>query len=500
MPGLGLQKSYKIDISQLTDDQKVVLLSHLKTKEEWLKNNQATLYYTDAGKNSRDNYPKHMTFFKAGASFKERFFIAGNRVGKTHSGSYEDSLHATGDYPEWWEGKKFTKPTVGWCCSDTPQVIRVGIQDKLLGGTRLGTGFIPKNRIIKTVKMPQNAGVYSEVHVEHRTNGVPDGVSIIYFMPYSLKREKFQAAAVDYIHLDEEPPDVQLYAECITRLMTTQGVIYSTFTPLSALSELVHQLMPDGMFPKNMISGDKFVMQMTMHDAHHLTEEDIKYFVRNYPAAQRDARVLGLPLAGSGLVYATNVPVTDVLVPWFKIPDEWPRVYSMDVGYKVTAALFLTKDPNSDRIYVYDEYVGEEKLPLINGAAIKSKGGDWMYGFVDPASKRTESDGLKLFNTYREDCGLNLYTAKNPVDAGIMKVLGLLASDNLKIMSSCPTLIKEYGIYRYDKHGKIKKEFDHCIDCLRYAVTSGMDHFTTKSSDEDIDSFYGTGKPTGYEY
>jgi phage terminase large subunit-like protein len=46
------------------------------------------------------------------------------------------------------------------------------------------------------------------------------------------------------IWLDEEPPS-DVYDECLLRLMTTEGMMIGTFTPLSGLSEVVLRFLPD---------------------------------------------------------------------------------------------------------------------------------------------------------------------------------------------------------------------------------------------------------------
>src|SRR5207237_5437751 len=61
-------------------------------------------------------YPKQIAFHAAGASARERLLMAGNQLGKTLAGGFEVAMHMTGRYPDWWQGKRFTKPVVGgWC-------------------------------------------------------------------------------------------------------------------------------------------------------------------------------------------------------------------------------------------------------------------------------------------------------------------------------------------------------------------------------------------------
>jgi len=67
--------------------------------------------FPSTGPLRRELYPKHLEFFRAGAAHKERAFIAGNRCGKTVAGGYETTLHLTGLYPDWWEGRRFACPS-----------------------------------------------------------------------------------------------------------------------------------------------------------------------------------------------------------------------------------------------------------------------------------------------------------------------------------------------------------------------------------------------------
>jgi hypothetical protein len=55
------------------------------------------------GPQRRELYAKHIEFFFAGAQYKERLFMAANRVGKTVAGAFETVCHLIGRYPEWWK-------------------------------------------------------------------------------------------------------------------------------------------------------------------------------------------------------------------------------------------------------------------------------------------------------------------------------------------------------------------------------------------------------------
>jgi phage terminase large subunit-like protein len=61
---------------------------------------------------------------------------------------------------------------------------------------------------------------------------------------YDQGRKKFQGTAKNCIWLDEQPP-VDVYTECLTRLMTKDGSMICTFTPLEGLSDVVLMYLPE---------------------------------------------------------------------------------------------------------------------------------------------------------------------------------------------------------------------------------------------------------------
>ena len=91
----------------LSNSQKLELLALLEEKNYRESGRKLWTYFKDEGDLRRELYKKHLEFFEAGARYKERLVMAGNRVGKTESiGGYETALHLTGQYPNWWVGRR----------------------------------------------------------------------------------------------------------------------------------------------------------------------------------------------------------------------------------------------------------------------------------------------------------------------------------------------------------------------------------------------------------
>jgi phage terminase large subunit-like protein len=192
--------------------------------------------YPETGPLRRELYPKHMAFFAAGATEYDRCMLAANRVGKSFGvGGYETTLHLTGRYPDWWVGRRFDKPINAWAAGDTSQTTRDVVQHILLGDvTDFGTGLIPAEDIIgEPTRSAGITGAVDTVRVRHRSGGV----SVLGFKAYDQGRKKFQGTAKSLVWLDEEPPS-DVYEECLMRLMTTDGLMLCTFTPLSGMSDI----------------------------------------------------------------------------------------------------------------------------------------------------------------------------------------------------------------------------------------------------------------------
>lgn len=172
----------------------------------------------------------------------ERAAIAANRVGKTWGiGGYETALHLTGEYPDWWDGRRFDRPIDAWAAGDTSETTRDIVQLALFGPQGdLGTGLVPLENIVgDPTKRAGVAGAIDTARIRH----VSGGVSLIGLKSYDQGRKKFQGTAKHVCWCDEEPP-ADVYEEMLMRLMTVDGMMIGTFTPLEGLSAVVLKFLP----------------------------------------------------------------------------------------------------------------------------------------------------------------------------------------------------------------------------------------------------------------
>lgn len=206
-----------------------------------------TIYY------ARSKYPKHIEFFRVGATHRERCAMAANRIGKSFGmGGYEMTCHLTGQYPKWWKGRRFTRPVKAWAAGKTNETTRDIIQTIMMGemtkdlrGKRSfdATGLLPYNTIGGMV-FKRSMDLLDTVKVKHKSGGW----STLGFKSYEQGRGAFEGTAQHIIWFDEEPP-LDVYGEALIRTATTDGITMLTFTPLQGMSETVMQFIPQSMKP-----------------------------------------------------------------------------------------------------------------------------------------------------------------------------------------------------------------------------------------------------------
>lgn len=205
-------------------------------------------------------------------------------------------------------------------------------------------------------------------------------------------------------------------------------------------------------------------------DVPHLDEQAKSELLAETPPWLRDARSKGTPSLGAGAIYP--IAESQIVVNPFAIPDHWPRAFAMDVGWNWTTAIWGAWDLDAMVLYLFGEYYAGEQLPQVHSEAIKGRGA-WIPGAIDPAANgRAQKDGEQLKATY-SGLGLSLVDADNSVSAGLYNCWMDLSVGRIKVFSTLQNFFSEYRLYRRDEKGKIVKQKDHLMDCMRYLRMTG---------------------------
>lgn len=346
-------------------------------------------------------YPKQKQFHDLGATKRERLLMAANQVGKTYSAAAEIAIHATGEYPEWWTGRRFTKPLKIWIGGESSLLVREAPQTLLCGTpgveADLGIGLIPKSSFLGRPSLARGVtDAFDTIQVHHKTDGNEDGISTIAFKSYEQGRTKWQAGTVDIVWCDEEPPE-DVYEEILARITATNGIVLVTFTPLKGRTKVVIRYT-------NEPSPDRCVVGMTIDEAPHITPEMKAKAIAGYSRHMRDARTKGIPLLGSGAIFTEpeeNITETGIR----DIPQYWAKLWAIDFGIGIDhafAAALLLWDRDKDVVHLHHTIRMVGALPIQHAAAMKAVGADVPVAWPQDGTAR-EKSGEVISTLYKKE-------------------------------------------------------------------------------------------------
>ena len=409
-------------------------------------------------------YRKQETFHELGRTCRERLLRAGNQQGKTFAGAMELALHLTGRYPVWWRGRRFDAPIDAWAACDTGETTRDNPQRALLGPVASwGTGALPGEAIVDVKRGRGVADLADMVSVRH----VSGGVSRLGFKRYDQGRTAWQGPAKHVIWCDEEPP-ADVYIEALARLTATRGMIFTTFTPLKGMSEVVGRLISSA---DDVSIGE---VNMTIDDAEHIPEDERARIIAAFPEHEREARVRGVPTLGSGRVF----PLTEeaVRVVPFVVPAHWAAIAAMDFGWDHPfAAVKLAWDRDTDTVFLTVAFRVRQQTPAQHAATLRAWGRDLKWVWPHDGLQHDKGSGAALANQYRAQ-GLKMMRAHAThsdggygLEAGIMAMLDRLATGRLRVFAHLDEWFEEFRLY-HRKNGEIVKERDDLLSATRIGL------------------------------
>lgn len=429
---------------------------------------------------SYEHYPKHKEFFAAGKDHLMRLNMSANQTGKSLACCVELYYHLSGSYPDWWSGKRLTKPSNWWVAGENTALLRQSIILTLLGEVgSFGTGII-RHKDLDFDSLSDTRKLSTTIS-DFRVKHISGGWSQISFKSYDSGRTAFQAFK-GCIILDEEPP-VDVWNEVITRTVALgdEAMIILNFTPLKGQGELINKFLEGHAIKTGEISKSKHLTNITWDDVRvenggHLTQAMIDILIQEYPVYMRDARTKGLPMLGVGAVYPIAEERVFIDPLPFSIPVHWKRYASLDFGWKdPTAITWHAIDPDSDIDYQYFEHYLSEAPPGTHADIIRAQ--NKLAGFTIPiccdpsGGGRSTSDGSATRQLYATDYDIEMVGANNAIETGIAKTYQAMLDGKLKIFTTCVNTRLEFRTYSRSKSGFSGP--DHSLDTVRYGQMTG---------------------------
>jgi phage terminase large subunit-like protein len=455
--------------------------------------------------------PKQMEYLSS-MTF-ETMFSAGNGNGKTEMAGYKVSRFLTGEYPNWWQGRRFARPVHGWVVSKTASLGLIP-QEKLLGvkdinmSDKFGTGMIPRDAIIEKPSASRSVqGGASTVRIKSKY-----GESLLEFKSADQGREALQGDTLDFVWFDEESP-LEVYTESVTRALRKEdSCVDVTFTPLLGETELFLRFYrPTPEWAKHVT-----FVNMTLDDCTWYSKELREKTLAGWPQRERRARRLGLPTQGMGLVW--TVDEETIRMPTIRrgiMPGRWRFIWGVDFGIAHPfAACLCAYDPENDLFIVMRviKMVGE--TPVVHAAEMKKYGAMVPVAWPHDGAKRDPGSGRPLRDLYAAE-GLHML-ADHAQDIegsnslyGSTEAMGVaLQTGRFRVFDCCDQFFEEYRSYHYGKDGKIVDERDDVVSAARYAYMMrryakpvALGDRMVRPTPQTVEAFdLFTGQPFGAEY
>lgn len=400
---------------------------------------------------------------------RTRLLSGGNKSAKTYSGCVEDVLIALGKHPTRPHKKA---PNLIWVGTDSHENTRDIFKP-------LFEKLIPRDALKKVVLGPRD-----QIKRYEFKNG-----SEIGFKSYESKRESFQGPVVDWIHLDEEPPE-DIYVECLARGMTCQGEIIMTMTAVEGITWVYDRLYLEAIQDPN--SGIGYHRFSTM-DNIYIPEEEKERMYRSMNEEERRIRLYGEFVYRQGVVFKDFSRDIHV-IPSASVPKGSSFYEAFDPGLVMFAGIFAHADHHGTMI-VHDElYLKDADLGYVKSEIHRireqhaSRREDTV---IDPQSKAKQQGMPESVITQMGDNpdAVHCMPANNDRTAGIFQMKeymtyerdeknNALTVPRLLIMDRCKNIIREMENYHYSKNkfkgtkdaDRIEKKDDHGVDALRYML------------------------------
>lgn len=422
---------------------------------------------------------------------KEVMLRAGNQNGKTHAAGAQMAMDALAMYPDWYEGRRFLKAPkieravefMGWVACSTSVKVRDGIQTKLLGpiGDQggMGTGMIPLDNIVGRPIMARGIGLFVDSFSLLRETG---GKAVIRQKTYEMGREAYQGEPVDECLIDEDisRTDGSIYGEVLARLITTDGRIICSMTPMLGMSPLRKRF-------KQRLGSDMAEVLMTIWDAAvskggHIPDEGIQQKIDDMPDNERETRAFGADMAGEGAVF--NIPMDRIKHSRDPsvVPPYWPWGWGTDFSHgglsesaHPFAAVLGAWDRDNDIIYIFHTVRLRKALPINHVEAMRAHPCFQAPVCWPHDGTNHTAAGITIAATYKR-LGLNMLSKHTTFPdggydfyAGVAEMEGRFASGRLMIAQHLTEYFDEYLGYHYDG-GEVNKVDDDLLSATRQLV------------------------------
>jgi phage terminase large subunit-like protein len=399
-------------------------------------------------------------------------YYGGNGSGKTHAWAYVTALMALGHTTTKYKLPFLWTKKVIWICTKSGSNVRSVIMPYLIW--EFSKTRIPPEEI---EKLEMEKGLLKMILLKNWC--------VIHIKTYDQGQENVQWWSPDWIWLDEEPVNADVWSELKARARKDWVEMLITMTPLNGLNGVYEFFFNSGS-PEleakckiyrvssmdNPFTNKTWTLGMT-DEEYRLrvdgTFENPTWLV--YSSFSRSRNVLPQP----------DITQNAATSKFYRAIDFWTS--------HPTGVIFMMQDED-DNLIIYDEIkIANAELKDI-AKQVKERSGTTQFEYFvrDSASKREGLEFERQFGIYtvpadKRSKGANDMSNRR---TGILMINSLLKNWKLFITDNCKELIKEFESHRYKdwnatKDGEVVKINDDLLDATRYAIFLVKKNETTNS-------------------
>ncbi len=444
-------------------------------------------------------FPKQDLFHRAG-EYKRRYVRTGNRFGKSTVGATEDISFALGYRPWYPEGDpaRYT----GIPKHSTKGVIVVHDWDKaheIFTNEEPGTSqgklfqFLPKEAIVAKKKGRSGMGI-SEIVVKS-IHGGHSTIHIETVRSFVQNQMGAESSNWDWIHIDEPCP-YAMWIALSRGLVDRGGKAWFTCTPITE-AWINDYFVPssrtresfDNSFVNEEGKTPKWVLTGSSYDNPNVAAEDLEAFEDDLTEEEKTCRILGIPLALSGLVYKDFKP--DVHV-YHEAPHGWVDAATPPQNYTIRtfidphprtahAVLHFATDPHGYTFIFRELFRPCLISDLVEHILAQTEGYHVEDYLVDPiAFIENPNTGACMADEFYAHA-LPVVPAPKNLQYGIIKTQKAFRERDahgnpyIKVHAHCEEFLHEIDRYIWNKDTEkpVDKD-DHMMECLYRAVLTGL--------------------------
>lgn len=284
-----------------------------------------------------------------------------------------------------------------------------------------------------------------------------------------IRGPTFSGAYVDELTIIPESVFKMLISRCAMR----GAKIFGTTNPDTPFHWLKRDYLEDNPDVKN--------WKFTLEDNPELSKEDREYLKRQYKGLWYQRFIEGKWVQAEGSVY----DFFDERLHVIKSAPSYVCKYFLGVDYGTTnpcSFVLIGHDPSKyPNYWIAEEYYYDSKIA--QRQKTDTEYADDLRRFIEGKSVEAiyiDPSAVSFRMELQKQGVTNLYEAQNEVLDGIRFVSQMLTNGTLKILSNCKNTLKEMQSYVWDERAalkgedKPKKENDHALDAMRYALYSHL--------------------------